>query len=133
MSCPDALAFHLFHLPTVNCQNNASSKCTFTKEDPSLKVSFCSSFKDYKFWNPQSLNSLFLSCLLIGCWATERANQRAVQKHYRIEWDFGVPEFALFKICYLYHKHQLWHLQGFRSKNKTNCPLFITFLHLNVF
>ena len=62
-------------------------------------------FKKYKSWNPKVRLCIVivLSCPLIGCWATERANQRAAQNNYYIEPDFGVPSFVLLKLCHLYY------------------------------
>ena len=45
--------------------------------------------------------AIILSSPLIGCWPTERANQRAAQDNYCIEPDFWVLGFVLLKICYL--------------------------------
>ena len=41
-------------------------------------------FKKKKSWDPKA-RQLFLSCLLIGCWATVRANEQAAQNNYYIE------------------------------------------------
>ena len=47
--------------------------------------------------------AIVLSCPLIDCWATERANLRATQNNfYNIKPDFWVPGFVLLKLCYLY-------------------------------
>ena len=50
--------------------------------------------------------AIVLSYPLIGCWATERANQRAVQNSYNKEPDFGVPGVLYFLnvVKYLYYK-----------------------------
>ena len=62
---------------------------------------YLTKFKKYKSWNPKVRLCIviILSCPLIGCWATERANQRAAQNNYYIESDFGVPGFVLYKLC----------------------------------
>ena len=46
--------------------------------------------------------AIVLSCPLIGCWDTERANQRTAQNNSYIDLDFEVPVYVLLKLCYLY-------------------------------
>ena len=61
---------------------------------------YCYRWKILRSTNP----AIVLSCPLIGCWATARANERAAQEHYYIESGWIYTSKILLPLPEKYHR-----------------------------